>query len=67
MINDDKDSPSWPSFLIDLDLAIKEQRVGVSGATERPARGALWQLARFWARNILSDVPKPGRRFSVVI
>ncbi|KAJ5642825.1 hypothetical protein N7490_006825 [Penicillium lividum] len=27
MINEDKDNPSWPSFLIDLDLAIKEQRV----------------------------------------
>jgi hypothetical protein len=24
MINDDDDNPSWPSFLIDLDLGIKE-------------------------------------------
>ncbi|CAI6098994.1 unnamed protein product [Clonostachys chloroleuca] len=32
MINEDNDNPSWPSFLIDLDLAIKEQREGVSGA-----------------------------------
>lgn len=32
MINEDKENPSWPSFLIDLDLAIKEQRAGVSGA-----------------------------------
>jgi hypothetical protein len=32
MINEDKENPSWPSFLIDLDLAIKEQRDGVSGA-----------------------------------
>lgn len=32
MINEDKDNPSWPSFLIDLDLAIKERREGVSGA-----------------------------------
>ncbi|GAW24971.1 hypothetical protein ANO14919_145680 [Xylariales sp. No.14919] len=34
MINEEKkeDNPSWASFLIDLDLAIKEQREGVSGA-----------------------------------
>ncbi|ORY59298.1 uncharacterized protein BCR38DRAFT_489030 [Pseudomassariella vexata] len=32
MINEDKVNPSWPSFLIDLDLAIKVQRVGASGA-----------------------------------
>ncbi|KAK3936587.1 hypothetical protein QBC46DRAFT_366821 [Diplogelasinospora grovesii] len=32
MINEDNNNPSWPSFLIDLDLAIKEQREGVSGA-----------------------------------
>jgi hypothetical protein len=32
MINEDGDNPSWPSFLIDLDLAIREQREGTSGA-----------------------------------
>ncbi|RYO80050.1 hypothetical protein DL764_009944 [Monosporascus ibericus] len=32
MINEDKSNPSWPSFLIDLDLAIKEERDAVSGA-----------------------------------
>ena len=32
MINEDDGNPSWPSFLIDLDLAIKEQREGASGA-----------------------------------
>ncbi|KAH6961878.1 hypothetical protein BKA56DRAFT_700358, partial [Ilyonectria sp. MPI-CAGE-AT-0026] len=31
-INEDDNNPSWPSFLVDLDLAIKEQREGVSGA-----------------------------------
>ncbi|RYO89802.1 hypothetical protein DL766_002691 [Monosporascus sp. MC13-8B] len=31
MINED-DNPSWPWFLIDLDLAIKEQRESASGA-----------------------------------
>ncbi|KAH7021588.1 LOW QUALITY PROTEIN: uncharacterized protein B0I36DRAFT_394304 [Microdochium trichocladiopsis] len=32
LINEDVNNPSWPSLLIDLDLAIKEQREGVSGA-----------------------------------
>ncbi|KAM0584291.1 hypothetical protein ACHAP6_007485 [Verticillium nonalfalfae] len=32
MINEDNTNSSWPYFLIDLDLAIKEQRDGVSGA-----------------------------------
>jgi len=32
MINEKKKNPSWPSFLIDLDLAIREQRDGVTGA-----------------------------------
>lgn len=33
MINEDKENLSWPAFLINLDLAIREQRVDVSGAT----------------------------------
>ncbi|KAH8748461.1 hypothetical protein F5883DRAFT_436470, partial [Diaporthe sp. PMI_573] len=32
MINEDDNNPSWSSFLIDLDLAIKEQREEASGA-----------------------------------
>ncbi|KAK0630347.1 hypothetical protein B0T17DRAFT_589894 [Bombardia bombarda] len=32
MINEDDDNLSWSSFLIDLDLAIREQREGTSGA-----------------------------------
>ncbi|KAF1345648.1 hypothetical protein EJ07DRAFT_169940 [Lizonia empirigonia] len=32
MVNEDKDDSSWPAFLIDLDLAIKEQREDASGA-----------------------------------
>lgn len=34
MINEDDDNPSWPSFLIDLDLAIKVDRQELSGAKE---------------------------------
>jgi hypothetical protein len=32
MMNEDDDNPSWRAFLTDLDLAIKEQRDGFSGA-----------------------------------
>ncbi|KAK8007111.1 cystathionine gamma-synthase [Apiospora arundinis] len=32
MINEADGNPSWPAFLIDLDLAVKEQRVVASGA-----------------------------------
>ncbi|KAH7016319.1 uncharacterized protein B0I36DRAFT_254039 [Microdochium trichocladiopsis] len=32
MINEDDENISWPSFLIDLDLAVREQRQGASGA-----------------------------------
>ncbi|KAK3367307.1 hypothetical protein B0T24DRAFT_387668 [Lasiosphaeria ovina] len=32
LVNEDPDNPSRPSFLIDLDLAIKEDREGSSGA-----------------------------------
>lgn len=32
MINEDDGNSSWPSFLIDLDLAVREQREGASGA-----------------------------------
>jgi hypothetical protein len=32
MINEEDDDPSWPAFLIDLDLAIKENREELLGA-----------------------------------
>lgn len=32
ILNDDEENPSWSAFLIDLDLAIKEQRERPSGA-----------------------------------
>ncbi|KAK2005271.1 hypothetical protein LZ32DRAFT_633653 [Colletotrichum eremochloae] len=32
MINEDDNNPSWPSFLIDLDLAVRKQRISASGA-----------------------------------
>ncbi len=35
MMNEDSENPSWPAFLIDLDLAIEEQREEPSGARGR--------------------------------
>jgi hypothetical protein len=32
ILNDERDNPSWSAFLIDLDLALKEQREQPSGA-----------------------------------
>ncbi|KAH7459238.1 hypothetical protein FOMA001_g20165 [Fusarium oxysporum f. sp. matthiolae] len=32
LINEDDENPSWTAFLIDLDLAVREQREGASGA-----------------------------------
>ncbi|KAK3312493.1 hypothetical protein B0H66DRAFT_608756 [Apodospora peruviana] len=32
MVNEDDDNLSWPAFLIDLDLAVRERRGGASGA-----------------------------------
>ena len=32
MMNEDSTNPSWPVYLIDLDLAIRTQREGSSGA-----------------------------------
>jgi hypothetical protein len=44
MINEDEENPSWPAFLIDLDLAIKEQRVGVSGANGKTGTRAFMAI-----------------------
>ncbi|OAA41678.1 serine/threonine-protein kinase Sgk2 [Metarhizium rileyi] len=44
MMNEDEDNPSQAAFLIDLDLAIKKQREGVSGRTGTRAFMAIWAL-----------------------
>ena len=44
LINEDKYNPSWPSFLTDLDLAMKEQRVGVSGADRKTGTRAFMEI-----------------------
>ncbi|KAL7621880.1 hypothetical protein AAE478_007380 [Parahypoxylon ruwenzoriense] len=44
MINEDKGNPSWPSFLIDLDLGIKEARIGPSGAKDKTGTRAFMAI-----------------------
>ncbi|CAG7957260.1 unnamed protein product [Penicillium salamii] len=44
MINEDKRNPSWPSFLIDLDLAIREERDGASGANGKTGTRAFMAI-----------------------
>ncbi|KAF1965563.1 hypothetical protein BU23DRAFT_593649 [Bimuria novae-zelandiae CBS 107.79] len=49
MVNEDEDNPSWPDFLIDLDLAIKEDREKASGARGKTGTRA------FMAIGVLHD------------
>jgi serine/threonine protein kinase len=49
MVNEDDDNPSWHAFLIDLDLAIKEDREKPSGARGKTGTRA------FMAIGILYD------------
>ncbi|KAI1086862.1 hypothetical protein F5B19DRAFT_487152 [Rostrohypoxylon terebratum] len=44
MINEDNSNPSWTGFLIDLDLAIKEQREGASGAKTKTGTRAFMAI-----------------------
>ncbi|EQL30288.1 hypothetical protein BDFG_07209 [Blastomyces dermatitidis ATCC 26199] len=44
MMNEDDDNPSFRSFLIDLDLAIKEQREGFSGARGKTGTRAFMSI-----------------------
>jgi hypothetical protein len=44
MINEDKENGSWPAVLIDLNLAVKQQREQPSEPEERPVQGHLWLL-----------------------
>jgi hypothetical protein len=44
MMNEDDDNPFWGAFLIDLDLAIKEQRQGSSGARSKTGTRAFMAI-----------------------
>ncbi|KAH9875489.1 hypothetical protein J1614_004310 [Plenodomus biglobosus] len=44
LVNEDEENPSWPAFLIDLDMAIKEQREKSSGALGRTGTRAFMAI-----------------------
>ncbi|KFY03126.1 hypothetical protein V490_00273 [Pseudogymnoascus sp. VKM F-3557] len=44
MMNEDVDNPSWPSFLIDLDLAIRSEREEPSGARSKTGTRAFMAI-----------------------
>ncbi|KAE8355970.1 hypothetical protein BDV28DRAFT_11660 [Aspergillus coremiiformis] len=44
ILNDEVGNPSWPAFLIDLDLAIKEQREQSSGARSKTGTRAFMAI-----------------------
>jgi hypothetical protein len=48
MMNEEKDNPSWPSFLIDLDLAIKENRDNPSGAPNKTGTRPFMAIGRLY-------------------
>ncbi|KAF2690847.1 hypothetical protein K458DRAFT_473916 [Lentithecium fluviatile CBS 122367] len=49
MMNEEDDNPSWRAFLIDLDLAIKEQRENPSGARGKTGTRAFMAIGvLFW-------------------
>lgn len=48
IINKDDLNPSWPSFIIDLDLAINEQREKPSGAQEKTGTRAFMSIGVLW-------------------
>jgi Fungal protein kinase len=48
MMNEEKDNPSWQSFLIDLDLAIKEDRDKSSGAPSKTGTRAFMAIGALY-------------------
>jgi hypothetical protein len=44
ILNEEEDNPSWPAFLIDLDLAIKERRERPSGARAKTGTRAFMAI-----------------------
>jgi Fungal protein kinase len=48
MMNEDKGNPSWSSFLIDLDLAIKAKRENASGALNKTGTRPFMAIGRHY-------------------
>ncbi|KAI9766861.1 MAG: hypothetical protein M1839_004748 [Geoglossum umbratile] len=51
MMNEDKGNSSWPSFLIDLDLAIQEDRDKSSGAPKKTGTRAFMAIGALYGEN----------------
>lgn len=51
ILNDEEENPSWPAFLIDLDLAIKEQRERPSGAKGKTGTRAFMAIGLLLGEN----------------
>jgi Fungal protein kinase len=47
-MNEEKDNPSWPAFLIDLDLAFNEQRTEASGAPNKTGTKVFMSLGALY-------------------
>jgi hypothetical protein len=58
MMNEDDDNPSWPSFLIDLDLAIKENRIKPSGAPNKSGTRGFMSIRALYGekRSFMDDL-----------
>jgi hypothetical protein len=58
MMNEEDDNPSWPSFLIDLDLAIKEDREKPSGARNKTGTPAFMAIRALYGekRSFMDDL-----------
>jgi hypothetical protein len=58
MMNEEKKNPSWPSFLIDFDLAIKEHREEPSGARAKTSTRAFMAIGLLYGekRSFMHDL-----------
>lgn len=58
MMNEEDSNPSWRSFLIDLDLAIKEQREGLLGAQSKTGTRAFMAIGALYdeKRSFMHDL-----------
>jgi len=58
MMNEEEDNPSWPAFLIDLDLAIKEDREKPSGAPNKTGTRAFMVIGALYGekRSFMHDL-----------
>jgi hypothetical protein len=54
MMNEDGDNPSWRAFIIDLDLAIKEQREGSSGARGKTGTREFMAIGVLYGEKLLT-------------